>query len=149
VPAHTTRIRTLFADTDAAGVVYYGTYLRYLEEARTRAIESVGLDLGAEYQQGYLYPVTRVEIDYLASIPYSSQVSITTEVAEIGRVRFRVEHRLYLEDGETRAPVGRATVHLACVGREGRRPTRLSAAMADALMRLRGLATEGARERDS
>jgi acyl-CoA thioester hydrolase len=149
VPAHTTRIRPLFADTDAAGVVYYGTYLRYLEEARTRAIESVGLDLGVEYGQGYLYPVTRVEIDYLASIPYGSTVSITTEVSEIGRVRFRVDHRLYLDGTDERTPIARATVHLACVNQESRRPTRLSAAMAEALMRLSGSTTEATRERDS
>jgi YbgC/YbaW family acyl-CoA thioester hydrolase len=135
VSVHTTRIRPLFADTDAAGVVYYGAYLRLLEEARTQALESVGLDVRSEYALGRLYPVTHIEVDYQASAPYGSVVCITTEVAEIGRVRFRLEHRLYLEDDQT--PIGRATVRLACLDGLTRRAVRLSPAMADALMRLR------------
>jgi acyl-CoA thioester hydrolase len=134
VSVHTTRIRPLFADTDAAGVVYYGAYLRLLEEARTQAIESVGLSMGEEFQLGYLYPVTRVEIDYQTPVLYGQILCVTSEVAEIGRVRFRVDHRLYLEDGLV--PTGRASVHLACIYGPERRPARFSEAMAAALAAL-------------
>jgi acyl-CoA thioester hydrolase len=135
VSVHTTRIRPLFADTDAAGVVYYGAYLRMLEEARTQAIESVGLSIGEEYRLGYLYAVTRVEIDYQNPVLYGQVLCIASEVAEVGRVRFRVDHRLYLEDGL--APIGRASVHLACLHGPERRPARLSEGMAAALAALR------------
>jgi len=135
VSAHVCRIRPLFADTDAGGVVYYGTYLRYLEEARTQAVECAGISLRAELSNGCLYPVTHVDIDYQTSVPFGETLCITTDVTEIGRVRFRLDHRLYLE--ASGAPVGRATVWLACVDRDSRRPRRLSAAMADALVQLR------------
>ncbi len=133
--AHVCRIRPLFADTDTAGVVYYGAYLRFLEEARTQAVERVGVSLRSELSGGCLYPVTHVDIDYLTAVPFGEILCITTDVTEIGRVRFRLDHRLYLEDSG--ASVGRATVWLACVDRDSRRPRRLSPAMAAALVELR------------
>ncbi len=38
----TARIRVIYADTDRMGVVYHGTYLRYLEHARVEFIRSLG-----------------------------------------------------------------------------------------------------------
>lgn len=134
MPAHVTEIRPLFADTDTAGVVYYGTMMRYLEEARTRAVEEVGLCISDEFEHGYLYPVTHIDINYQGPARYGQVLCITTEVTEIRRVRFRLDHRMY--EKESGAAVGRAMVWLACVDRETRKPKRLSQAMADALTTL-------------
>ena len=79
MPIHTTEIRPLFADTDTAGVVYYGTMLRYLEEARTQAVESVGLVISEEFEQGYLYPVTHIDINYQGPARYGQVLCVTTE----------------------------------------------------------------------
>ena len=37
--------RIYYHDTDAGGVVYYGRYLNYLEEARTQFLEQQGIDI--------------------------------------------------------------------------------------------------------
>jgi len=42
--------RIYYHDTDAGGVVYYGRYLNYLEEARTEFLEDRGLSV-AEFQK--------------------------------------------------------------------------------------------------
>lgn len=135
VGTHLCRIRPLYADTDAAGVVYYGTYLRYLEEARTQAVESVGLSLADEAARGVVYSVTHVDIDYQSPVPYGSILVISTEVAEVRRVRFRLDHKLQLHGPNT--AVGRATVWLASVDLSTRRPVRLPPTMAAALTALR------------
>ncbi|MBD3175621.1 MAG: YbgC/FadM family acyl-CoA thioesterase [Armatimonadia bacterium] len=134
MPVHTIEIRPLFADTDTAGVVYYGTFMRYLEEARTQAVETMGLSIGDEYEQGYLYPVTHIDINYQGPAHYGRVLCITTEVTEIRRVRFRLDHRMY--EKETETAVGRAMVWMACVDRDTRRPKRLSQTMADCLTAL-------------
>ena len=134
MPIHTTEIRPLFADTDTAGVVYYGTMLRYLEEARTQAVESVGLVISEEFEQGYLYPVTHIDINYQGPARYGQVLCVTTEVTEIRRVRFRLDPRMYEKGSE--AAVGRAMVWLACVDLDTRRPRRLSPRMAEALTTL-------------
>jgi len=135
VGAHVCRIRPLFADTDAAGVVYYGAFMRYLEEARTQAVESVGVSMAAELAGGALYPVTHVSIDYQSPAAYGRGLCIATEVTEIRRVRFRLDHRVF--DSESGQALARATVWLACVDAETRRPRRLPPTMAAALVALR------------
>ncbi len=131
---HVTRIRPLFADTDLEGVVYYGTFMRYLEEARTQTIESAGVSIAREYAEGRLYPVTHIDINYQAPAYFGRVLCVTTEVTEIRRVRFRLDHRLYHEDDGS--AVGRAMVWMACVDTDSRKPKRLSQAMADALVSL-------------
>lgn len=139
---HVCRIRPLFADTDPAGVVYYGTYLRYLEEARTQAVEAAGLSVATVYDEGVLLPVTHVSIDYQSPAQFGCVVCITTEVTEIRRVRFRLDHRLY--DEQTGRAIARATVWLATVARDSRKPVRLPTAMSEALTALMVRADRGA-----
>ncbi len=40
-------VRVYYEDTDAAGVVYYANYLRFLERARTEWLASLGFTLTA------------------------------------------------------------------------------------------------------
>ena len=40
-------VRVYYEDTDAAGVVYYANYLRFMERARTEWLASIGFDLAA------------------------------------------------------------------------------------------------------
>ena len=40
-------VRVYYEDTDAAGVVYYANYLRYMERARTEWLGSIGMELTA------------------------------------------------------------------------------------------------------
>src|SRR5581483_9463477 len=40
-------VRVYYEDTDAAGVVYYANYLRYMERARTEWLHALGMDIAA------------------------------------------------------------------------------------------------------
>ncbi len=40
-------VRVYYEDTDAAGVVYYANYLRYMERARTEWLGTQGVELEA------------------------------------------------------------------------------------------------------
>ena len=58
-------VRVYYEDTDAAGVVYYANYLKFMERARTEWLASLGFDLAAfEREHGVVFVVHRVEIDY-------------------------------------------------------------------------------------
>ena len=60
-------LRVYYEDTDAAGVVYYANYLKFMERARTEWLAALGFDL-AEFEQshGVLFVVARMEIEYRA-----------------------------------------------------------------------------------
>ena len=55
-----------YEDTDAGGIVYHATYLRYAERARTEALRDLGIP-HAELVRTFnlMFVVRRVEVDYL------------------------------------------------------------------------------------
>ena len=58
-------VRVYYEDTDAAGVVYYANYLRFLERARTEWLASLGFTLTAlEAEHGVVFVVHRLDIEY-------------------------------------------------------------------------------------
>ena len=58
-------VRVYYEDTDAAGVVYYANYLRFIERARTDWLRTLGVDQGALMQNhGIAFAVRSLEADY-------------------------------------------------------------------------------------
>ena len=58
-------VRVYYEDTDAAGVVYYANYLKFMERARTEWLERLGFPLAAfERAHRAVFVVHRVTIDY-------------------------------------------------------------------------------------
>ncbi|MFA5105213.1 MAG: thioesterase family protein [Candidatus Margulisiibacteriota bacterium] len=77
-----------YHDTDCGGVVYYGNYLKFLEEARTHVFEQLGLSVrDLAEKEDTLFVVARQEIDYRSPAVYGQTLDIKTWVEEIGRVK--------------------------------------------------------------
>ena len=120
-------VRVYYEDTDAAGVVYYANYLRYLERARTEWLASLGITLTAlEREHGAVFVVHRLEIEYRQPARLYDALEVTLEPMEIGRSRLVVAQDVVR--GEV--PLARSRVTLACLSRASWRPARIPAAVA-------------------
>ena len=60
-----------FHDVDIMNVAWHGHYLKYFELARTRLMQSLGLDWPDLRDMGYAMPVTRVNVKYRHSLRYN------------------------------------------------------------------------------
>lgn len=107
------RRRVYYHDTDCAGVVYYGNYLKFLEEARTEYMEERGLSVKALLDEGFGFVVKRQEIDYKYPARYGDTVEIDTRVTEVTHFRARFEYDLKNQDGRLLA---QAVTEMVCVG---------------------------------
>lgn len=107
-------VRVYYEDTDAAGVVYYASYLRFLERARSDWLRAQGLDVARLAQQGVVFAVRRVEIDYLQPARLSDLLEVSVQPAALGRASVTVHQEVY-RDGEL---LSRACVRLACLDAE-------------------------------
>ncbi len=105
--------RVYYHDTDCAGVVYYGNYLKFLEEARTEYMEERGLSVKALLDAGFGFVVKRQEIDYKYPARYGDTVEIETRVTEVTPFRARFEYDLKNQDGR---PLAKAVTEMVCVG---------------------------------
>ena len=72
--------RIYFHDTDAGGIVYYGNYLKYLEEARTEFLEKKNLSVKTFHERGLIYAVSKCTINYKSPARYDDLLTLRTTV---------------------------------------------------------------------
>jgi acyl-CoA thioester hydrolase len=123
-------IRVYYEDTDAAGVVYYANYLRFMERARTEWLESLGFPLAAfEREHGVAFVVHRAEIDFLLPARLNDRLAVSVEALDRGASRLVVAQRVLREA----ATLAKARITLACLDPERWRPARMPAVLARVL----------------
>jgi len=113
-----------YEDTDAAGVVYYANYLKFMERARTEWLGSLGFGV-AEFEaaHGVVFVVHRMEIEYRLPARLSDRLEATMELAELGRARMVALQQVR----RGTSVLAEARVTLACVERSSFRPARIPA----------------------
>jgi acyl-CoA thioester hydrolase len=117
-------LRVYYEDTDAAGIVYYANYLKFLERARTEWLAAMGFTLTAlESEHNAVFVVHRLEIEYRQPARLGDTLDVTMAPIERGKSRL-VAAQDVSRDGEL---LVRARVTLALVGRADWRPMRMPA----------------------
>jgi acyl-CoA thioester hydrolase len=120
---HHYQVRVYYEDTDAGGVVYHASYLRFAERARTEALRDLGIS-HAELAQRFsvMFMVRRIEVDYLRPARVDDLLSIDTEVLAVGGASAVLRQTVRRPTGDCAA----LRLRLACVRTDGgNKPGRL------------------------
>ena len=106
-------VRVYFQDTDAGGVVYHGSYVNFMERARTEWLRDVcGYSNGALMKEfGAVFVVRSMKVDYLKPALLDDMLAVTAQVQDIGRSRVTLVQTV-CRDAEV---LTEAEVHLVCV----------------------------------
>ena len=112
-----------FADTDAGGVVYYARYLEWAERARASLLRDCDLSNQYLWQQGIVFIVTRVEIDFKKSARLDDQIRLETTIAQMKAVRLILNQNIYHKDNNTL--LCNCVVTLACLDHRKQTPTKI------------------------
>lgn len=129
---HVFPVRVYYEDTDAAGIVYYANYLKFLERARTEMMRLHGVEHEKSRQAGgTAFIVRRVEIEYIAPARLDDVVAVETRLREVGGATILLAQDVRRDA----ATLVRATVLIASVGAQGR-PVRLPPALRSSLLSL-------------
>jgi acyl-CoA thioester hydrolase len=119
-------VRVYYEDTDAAGVVYYANYLRFMERTRTEWLGSLGFDLATfESVHGIVFVVHRVEIEYRLPARLGDRLDATLALVELRRARMVALQQVW-RGAELLAD---ALVAVACIDRVTFRPARIPPAL--------------------
>jgi acyl-CoA thioester hydrolase len=121
-PAHRFPVRVYFEDTDAGGMAYHATYLRWAERARTEALRAMEMPHQRMIEDhGAILVVRRVEVEYALPARLDDLVTVETRILAVGGVTMALDQRM-TRDGATLAAL---LVELACVDRDTLRPRRI------------------------
>ena len=77
------KIKVYYSDTDAYGVVWHGSYLRWLEMGRCNFSSQYGLDLKRMQENNIILPVVEINVRYKYSARLDDELSIETAIDEI------------------------------------------------------------------
>ena len=132
-----TRIRVRYAETDAAGVVYYANYLVYFEVARVEALRAVGLPITEVERRGVILPAVSVDCAYRAPAYVDDLLDVAMWTAHVGRASFgfAYEVRRCADDGVPRELVASGHTRHAVVERATLRPVRIEGWIAELVAR--------------
>ena len=82
-------------ECDLQGVVNNAVYQNYLEHARHEYLKSIGIDFAVLTAQGINLVVTRVEIDYKASLTSGDRFVVEVRLERISPVRIGFRQDIY------------------------------------------------------
>ena len=108
---HTVRVR--YGETDQMGVAHHGSYVAYLEEARTEWMRALGTAYADLERAGIGLPVRTMNLRYRAAAHYEEELDVEIRVARLRPVAVTFGYRI-LRRG-TEAVLVEAEVELACV----------------------------------
>ncbi len=106
-------VRVYYEDTDAAGIVYYANYLKFMERARTEWLRSRGSDHTTLLDEhGIAFVVARLNMRYHHPARLDDQLFVTVSVNKVGRASFDMNQSVWRDE---ESPLCTAAVRLACV----------------------------------
>lgn len=100
---HVLPVRVYFEDTDAGGVVYHASFVRYAERGRTDFLRLLGTDArrlidGSESREPAAFVVRRMTFDFARPGRMDDLLEVVTRVKELGGASVTLEQTI-LRDG--------------------------------------------------
>ena len=131
-PNHLYDCRVYYEDTDAGGLVYHASYLRFAERARTEFMRMIGCDHNSLLREaGVAFAVHELHIRFRQTARLDDALTITSRILESAGASLRMEQ--IVTRGTTQIAI--IDVRLVCLDRQTR-PIRLPTVIRDGMTRL-------------
>lgn len=115
---HSFKQQVCYCDTDAFGVVWHGSYLRWLEMGRIGFCDDMGLNLIDLQKQDIVMPVTNINVRYKTSAKAYDNLVIKTVISKITPLSVTFEQTI--TNAETGVLYIQAAVDVVAVNNEGK-----------------------------
>jgi acyl-CoA thioester hydrolase len=118
-PVFSNLTRVYWEDTDAGGVVYHASYVRFFERARTEWLRHRGIGQAALREQDDCVLVVRaMEVDFLRPARLDDLLEVSVRVARLKGASLVIAQSITRGD----EVLATATVRVACIGATDFRP---------------------------
>lgn len=125
--------KVFYSDTDAYGVVWHGSYLRWLEMGRVYLCEMMGHNLIELKERDIVLPVTNLNIRYKMSAKLNDEIVIETEISKFNGLS--VTFNQCIKSKETGKKYIEAEVDVVAISNEGKLYRRMPQILADCFER--------------
>ncbi len=115
---HILEQKVFYSDTDAYGVVWHGSYLRWLEMGRVGVCEMLGHNLIDLKEKDIVLPVVNLNVKYKMSAKLNDVVVTETEISEFNG--FTVKFKQIIRSKETGKVCIDAEVSVVAIDNNGK-----------------------------
>ncbi len=124
----TLAVRVYIEDTDAAGIVYYVNYLKFMERARTEYLRNIGF---GHYllTEDYLFVVRKADIRYKQPAKMDDLLAVSAQIIKQGKASLQFRQTIE-RNGQL---LSEATIDIACVDKHHLKPCALPSRLTDLL----------------
>jgi acyl-CoA thioester hydrolase len=84
--------------TDYAGVVWHGSYITWMEEARVECLRSIGMDFATLVSVGCDLPVVELSIRYHRALRMGMDAMIKTRMRPLDSIRLHWDYQIHSLD---------------------------------------------------
>ncbi len=84
-----------YHDTDAIGIVYYSSYLKFLEEGRTNFIKSKGVSVKNLHEQGRFFVIKELKVKYRSPARFGDIVICESIISKITGAQIFFSQKIY------------------------------------------------------
>lgn len=113
-------VRVYYEDTDAGGVVYNASYIRFLERARTEFLRSFGISQQKLLAEHIGFVVASLNVDFKRPARLDDELVIKCKITEVGKAFVVFAQEITNVDGSI--VYIKASVKIACVNLTQMRP---------------------------
>jgi tol-pal system-associated acyl-CoA thioesterase len=123
--------RVYLEDTDAGGIVYHATYLRWMERARTEALRLAGMEQSQSFKTDVAFVLHSMNLRFSAPAALDEQIAVSCDLTSRSGATLTFRQQV--------TSVERGTVHctaevvVACISLQTKRPRRIPSELADRL----------------
>jgi acyl-CoA thioester hydrolase len=122
-------VRVYWEDTDAGGVVYHASYLRFLERARTDWLRALGIDQSALLRdERRQFVVVEANIRYHRPARFDDRLLVSVRLEERRGASIVMQQEIRRDAAGSELLIS-ATIRAACLDSDNLRPRPLPAAL--------------------
>lgn len=100
---HQLDIQLRYSDSDQMGVIYHANYFSFFEQGRTAFLKELGFDYHKVEEEGIVFPVRDVSCKYLKAIRFGENITISTNLHKLSKVKITYYHEIHNDKGELKA----------------------------------------------
>ena len=86
--------------TDHAGVMWHGSYINFLEEARIDALKKVGITYSNLSKNGFEIPVVTIQIKYKISFFHGEKIILMSQFKMENKIRLNCKTLFFKSNGD-------------------------------------------------
>ncbi len=87
-----------WADTDAAAIVYYPNFYKWMDQATAELFHSLGYPLSQLFEQNAGMPLVETHCEFKAPALFEDVLRIESKIVHVGEKSFKVTHDIYKQE---------------------------------------------------